>query len=195
MRPWTRVLVQTFQGWWLTNTNSCSSNCYMFSYDYRIAERYCHIYHLPWNVVDCVWNVMAHAQKPDFVFRRKGLVHLNRQGRRFSRLLAAEVCASAIVMLDTPSSEVVWRVLATHYIRQFLLHFPSRASPCAVTFQLDSISIVIRNTTNQACSAKHQHLQDSRKLSWRNHKWSQRLTWPSYTRQFSFRIHPSWPNL
>ena len=23
-------------------------------------------------VVDCVWNVMAHAQKPDFVFRRKG---------------------------------------------------------------------------------------------------------------------------
>jgi hypothetical protein len=33
---------------------------------------------------------------------------------------------------------VVWRVLATHSIRQFLLHFPSRASPCAITFQLDS---------------------------------------------------------
>jgi len=30
------------------------------------------------------------------------------------------------------------RVLATHYIRQFPLHFPSRASPCAITFQLDS---------------------------------------------------------
>ena len=30
-------------------------------------------------------------------------------------------------MLDTPSSEVVWRVLATHSIRQFPLHFPS---PC-----------------------------------------------------------------
>ena len=51
--------------------------------------------------------MMAHAQKPDFVFRRKGRVHLNRQGRQFSRLLAAEVCASAVVMLDTPSSEVV----------------------------------------------------------------------------------------
>ena len=50
---------------------------------------------------------MAHAQKPDFVFRRKGRVHLNRQGRQFSRLLAAEVCASAVVMLDTPRSEVV----------------------------------------------------------------------------------------
>ena len=23
-------------------------------------------------MVDCVWNVMAHAQKPDFVYRRKG---------------------------------------------------------------------------------------------------------------------------
>ena len=58
--------------------------------------------------VDCVWNVMAHVQKPDFVFLRNGRVHLNRQGRQFSRLLAAEVCASAVVMLDTPCSEVVW---------------------------------------------------------------------------------------
>jgi hypothetical protein len=79
---------------------------------------------------------MAHSQKPDFVFRRNGRVHLNRQGLQFTRLLAAEVCASAVVMLDTPSSEVVWRVLAT--IRQFPLHFPSLASPCAITFQLDS---------------------------------------------------------
>jgi hypothetical protein len=89
-------------------------------------------------LLHCFWNVMAHAQKTDFVFRRNGRVHLNRQGRQFSRLLAAEVCASAVVMLDTPSSEVVWRVLAIHSIRQFPLHFPSRASPCAITFQLDS---------------------------------------------------------
>ena len=89
-------------------------------------------------LVDCVWNVMAHAQKPDFVFRRNGQVHLNQQGRQFSQLLAAEVCASAVVMLGTSCSEVVWRVLATHSIRQFPLHFPSRASPCAITFQLES---------------------------------------------------------
>jgi hypothetical protein len=57
---------------------------------------------------------------------------------QFSRLLAAEVCASAVVMLDTPCSEVVWRVLDTHSIRQFPLHFPSHASPCAITFQLES---------------------------------------------------------
>ena len=66
-------------------------------------------------------------------------------GRQFSRLLAAEVCASAVVMLDTPCSEVVWRVLATHCIRMFPLHFPSRASPCAVTFQLESTSLLIIN--------------------------------------------------
>ena len=41
-------------------------------------------------------------------------------------------------MLDTPCFEVVWRVVATHSIRQFPLHFSPRASPCAVTFQLDS---------------------------------------------------------
>jgi hypothetical protein len=91
--------------------------------------------------VDCVWNVMAHVQKQDFVFRRNGRVYLNRRGRQFSRLQAAEVCASAVVMLDTQCSEVVWRVLATHSIRQFVLHFPSRASPCAITFKLDSNNV------------------------------------------------------
>jgi len=68
---------------------------------------------------------MTHVQKQDFVFRRNGRVHLNQRGRLFSRLLAAEVCASAVIMLDTPCSEVVWRVLATHSIRQFPPHFPS----------------------------------------------------------------------
>ena len=67
-------------------------------------------------------------------------------GHQFSRLLAAEVGASAVVMLDTSCSEVVWRVLASHCIRQFPLHFPSRASPCAVTFQLESNSgITLKN--------------------------------------------------
>jgi hypothetical protein len=31
-------------------------------------------------LVETHWNVMAHAQKPDFVFRRNGRVHLNRRG-------------------------------------------------------------------------------------------------------------------
>jgi len=88
--------------------------------------------------LDYVSNVMAHAQKPDFVFRRNGRVHLNRRGRQFSRVPASAVCASAVIMLDTSCSEVVWRVLATYSIRQFPLHFPSLASSCAITFQLDS---------------------------------------------------------
>jgi len=53
----------------------------------------------------------------------------SRRRRQFGGLLAAELCASAVVMLDTPCSEVVWRVLPTHSIRPFPLHFPSRASP------------------------------------------------------------------
>ena len=92
------------------------------------------------SLLDCVWNMMAHAQKPDYVFRRNGRVHFNRRECQFSRILAAEVCASAVAMLDTPCSQVVWMLLATHSIRQFPLHFPSRASPCAITFQLDSTS-------------------------------------------------------
>ena len=91
-------------------------------------------------VVVASWIVMAHARTPNLVFRRNERVHLNRRGRQFSRLLVAEVCASAVVMLDTPCSEVVWRVLATHSIRQFPLHFPSCASPCVIEFQLESNS-------------------------------------------------------
>jgi hypothetical protein len=67
---------------------------------------------------------LKRVQKPNFVFRRNGRIHLNRRGRQFSRLLAAELCASAVIELDTQSSDVVWRVLATHSIRQFPLHFP-----------------------------------------------------------------------
>ena len=50
---------------------------------------------------------MAHEQKPDLVFQRNGRVHLYRWGCQFSRLLAAEVCASAVIMLDRPCSDTV----------------------------------------------------------------------------------------
>jgi len=33
-----------------------------------------------WHIVEASWNVIAHAQKPDFVFRRNGRVHLNQRG-------------------------------------------------------------------------------------------------------------------
>ena len=101
---------------------------------------------------------MTHAQKPDFVFRRNGRVHLNRRGRQFSRLLAAEVCASTVVKRDTPCFEVVLRVLTTHSIRQFPLHFPSRASPCAITFQPDSTALcntAINIGLNAKCCNSH----------------------------------------
>ena len=84
---------------------------------------------------------MAHAQKPDFFFCVKWTSPFKSAGGcQFSWLLAAEVCASAVVMQDTPCSEVVWRILATNSIHQFPLHFPSRASPCAITFQPESIT-------------------------------------------------------
>jgi hypothetical protein len=92
-------------------------------------------------LVDCVWNVMAHAQKPDFVFRRNGRVHLNRRWgvsavyyRQASRNTSAcGVCTARASLC----SAVTWPLLATHSILLFPLHFSSRASPCAITFQLN----------------------------------------------------------
>jgi len=84
---------------------------------------------------------MAHAQKPDFVFRLNGRVHLFRQGRQFSRLLSAVVCASAVVMvvmLDTPRSEVECKTTGYPLHSPVSPSLPPRASPCAITFQLGS---------------------------------------------------------
>jgi len=90
---------------------------------------------------------MAHAQKPDFVFRANRTSPFKSAGVRQFSLLAAEVCTSAVVMLDTPCSEVVWRVLATHSIHHFPFHFPSHASQCAITFQPESTTICTHNVT------------------------------------------------
>jgi hypothetical protein len=78
------------------------------------------------HVLGCIWNVMPHVQKPDFVFQQNGPVHFNRMGLQFSWLLAVKVCASAVVMPDTPRSELVWRVLATHPFASF----PFTSLPC-----------------------------------------------------------------
>ena len=117
------------------NLNGTLLHCFTSSPDQDSPRVYKNsVYELS---IDCAWNVMAHAQKPDFVVRRNGRVHLNLLWRQFSRVLAAEVCTSAVVMLDTPCSEVVWRVRVTNSLRQFPIHFPSRALQCAITFQME----------------------------------------------------------
>ena len=99
----------------------------------------------------------------------------------------AEVCASVEVMLDTPCSDVVWRVLATHYIRQFPLHFPFRASPCAITFQLESNKQFVsenfekennnRNNNNNNNNNNNKVLQcEAWSLSGGDHRWFKRST-------------------
>jgi len=78
---------------------------------------------------------MTHAQKPDLVFQRNGRVHLNWQGCQFSRLLAVEEYGSAVCDCIDRVPMYSARLLATHSIRIFPLHFPSRASPCAIRFR------------------------------------------------------------
>ena len=78
---------------------------------------------------------MAHAQKPDFVFRRNERVNLNRLGRQFNRLLAGEVCVSAFIV-GSNAGYTMFRGSAK--ITGYPLHSPSRASPHAIIFQLES---------------------------------------------------------
>jgi len=89
------------------------------------------------NHVEASWNVMVHAQKPDFVFRAKRMSPFKSPGPSVQSTAGSRGVRTAVVMLDTSRSEVVWRVLATHCIRKFPLHLPSRGSLCAIKFQLE----------------------------------------------------------
>jgi hypothetical protein len=76
-------------------------------------------------------------------------VHWNRRGASVQSSTGSRGVRISGSNVDTPCSEVVWRVLATHSIRQFPFHFPSRASSRAITFQLDS--------SFHSCSSKDTH--------------------------------------
>jgi len=85
---------------------------------------------------------MAHAQKPDFVFRRNGRVQLNRQGASVQSTTGSRY----VRISGTNAGYTKFRgsVKSTGYP----LHSPvspslppSRASPCAITFQLDSTDV------------------------------------------------------
>ena len=64
-------------------------------------------------------------EKSNFVFAAKRTSPIiTAGGCQFSRLLAAEICASAVIMLDKPCFEVVRRVQATYCIRQLPSSLP-----------------------------------------------------------------------
>jgi len=123
----------------------------------------------------CTLNLKCDGTRAETrpVFQRNGRVHLNRRGRQFSRLLAAEVCASAVVMLDTPCSEVVWRVLATHSTRMFPLHFPSlrHSVPSHFNWSLPSLIHKFGSRLRRAISYRprplyHRGLSTVQKAGW-----------------------------
>ena len=86
---------------------------------------------------------MAHAQKPDFFFKRNGRVHLNwRWGRQFSRLLRSR----GVRISGSNAGYTTFRgsVKGTGYpLHSPVSPFtsPSRASQCAITCQLESTKV------------------------------------------------------
>jgi hypothetical protein len=88
---------------------------------------------------------MAHAQKPDFFFRRNGRVHLNRRWRQFSRLLAAKVCASSFIV-GSNAGYTMFRgsVKGTGYPRQSPVS-PSLPVPCVTVCHYISTGLYCRH--------------------------------------------------
>jgi hypothetical protein len=68
--------------------------------------------------------------KPRFRFSAKQTSPFKSAGESVQSTTGSRGVRTAVVMLDTQSSEVVWRVLATHFIRQFPLHSPRCVTVC-----------------------------------------------------------------
>jgi len=105
---------------------------------------------------------MAHAQKPDFVFRRNSLVHLNRRSRQFSRLLAAVVRISG-----NNAGYTMFR--GSVKVTGCPLHSPVSPSlpilcvSCAIIFQLDSGNDrLLLHTRARARTHTHTHTHTHR---------------------------------
>jgi len=115
-------------------------------------------------MLDYVWNVMAHAQKPDFVFWWKGRVHLNRQEA------SVQTTTGSRGVNISGSTAGYTRFLGSVKSTGYALHSPASpslpllASPRAITFQLDSFLLernckiisqnTIARTVSQVLSAK-----------------------------------------
>ena len=102
------------------------------------------ICHTVQSVVEHVWIVMAHVQKPGLVFQRNGRVHLNGRGSQFSLLLAVEGCGSAGRPWIDHVPRHSARVVATLSNCLFPLHFPSHASRVPSRFERPVPSPIIR---------------------------------------------------
>jgi len=105
-----------------------------------------------WNQVVCRGQLNCDNTRTEKRFRlsAKRTSPFKRQGRQFSRLLADEVGAPAVVMvvmLDTPCSEVVGRALATHSIRQFTLYSPPVRHLVPSHFNWSLPSLLLRDPT------------------------------------------------
>jgi len=70
--------------------------------------------------------VTAQAQKPDFVFRRSGRVHLNRQGASVQSTAGRRGVRISVSNPRYTTFRDSVRVLATHSIRKFPLTSPVR---------------------------------------------------------------------
>jgi len=84
---------------------------------------------------------MAHAQKPDFIFRRNGRVQLKSAGASVQSTTGCR----GVRISGSNAGYTMFRgsVKSTVYLLHlpFSPNFPSRASPCAITFQPESIQL------------------------------------------------------
>ena len=110
---------------------------------YLLSSSPAHIPHIHWwfriidNTLVITLRLKCDCKRAETTFRFSA----KRTSQFKSAVVSVQSTTGSRGVRISACSEVVWRVLATNFIRQFPLHFPSRASQCAITFQLEFTSL------------------------------------------------------
>ena len=104
-----------------------------------------------WHVSGSRWPYDSRGQQePDFVSRRNGRVHLNRPGEGGQASVQSIIGSRVVRITGINAGYTMFRGSVRWYwltIRQFPLHFPSRASPCAIKFHQQSTTRQLHHCT------------------------------------------------
>ena len=117
--------------------------------------------------VDCVSNVMAHAQKPDVVFRPNGRVHLNQRGASVQSTTGSR----GVRISGSNAGHTMFRgsVKGTGYP----LHSPVSPSlplPCAIMYHHISTGTLPPGSYLPHITVSSRKYNDSMKLNWNFYK-------------------------
>ena len=101
--------------------------------------------------VQHVWNVMAHAQKPDLVFQRNGRVHLNWRGRSVQSTTGSR---GVRISSSNAGYTMFWGWVQDYWLPTPLARFPFTSPTCVTVCHQVSTELYLKSCCAKSFKSK-----------------------------------------